>query len=74
MSLQNKDVRVDAAGSIVVITPLTASGREWLDEHIESESWQWYAGGLCVDHRYAANIVHGMRDDDLAVSTANCYY
>lgn len=74
MPLLDKDARADATGSVVVITPLTAIAREWINDNTESESWQWYAGGLCVDHRYAESIVLGMRGDGLQVSTANCYY
>jgi hypothetical protein len=68
------DARADATGSMVVITPLSAQAREWITDNTESEPWQWYAGGLCVDHRYAQDIVLGMRDTGLSVSTANCYY
>lgn len=73
MATASADVRCDASGSIVMITPLTAEGRDWMEENLPSEPWQWYAGGLAVEMRYADDIVIGMRDDGLSVSTANFY-
>lgn len=72
--IADADVRVDADGSLVLFTPLTDAGRAWIDEHTETEPWQWLGPALCVEHRYAADLVHGMRNDGLKVSTAHCWF
>jgi len=73
MATLNADIRADADGSIVVMTPLTEDGRVWMKMKVDSEPWQWYAGGLCVEHRFAADLVTYARQDGLTVSTANFY-
>lgn len=64
------DIRCDASGNLVVVTPLTANGRDWMASNVEAEDWQEYAGGLAVDLRYATDIVIAARAEDLSVSTA----
>ena len=43
-------------GSIVQIVCLTDEARTWLDEHCESEPWQWMGNTLCVDQRMFAPL------------------
>ena len=61
------DVMVDRHGSIVGLAPLTPAGREWIEAHCQTEPWQWLAGVLNVDMRYAGDIVTGMQADGLTV-------
>jgi hypothetical protein len=61
------DVMVDRHGSIVGLAPMTSAGREWIEEHCQAEPWQWLAGTLNVDMRYAGEIVAGMQADGLIV-------
>ena len=42
------DFVVDDYGSIVGITPITPAARDWLDENVESEPWQWLGCTLNV--------------------------
>lgn len=69
----NTDVRFDASGSIVSITPLTETGREWMADNLDTEDWQYTGVSIAVDHRCAANILQGMRESGLTVSTAFFY-
>jgi hypothetical protein len=64
------DVRVESDSSMVVITPVSYLGRQWIDEHVQADSWQWLGTSLAIDKRYAAPIVEGMLDDGLAVETS----
>ncbi len=61
------DVEVCNEGSIFIFTPLTKAGREWISLHVEATEAQWFAGGLVVEHRYAANLADGMVGDGLVV-------
>ena len=59
------DVQVVNEGTIVLFRPLTDAARTWIDENVNSEDYQWFGGGLCVEHRYANDIVEGMKADGL---------
>ena len=61
------DVRVNDQGSVVLLQPITEAASDWIDENIESESWQWFGGALAVEHRYADAIIEGMQSDGLGV-------
>jgi hypothetical protein len=47
-------------GSIVMLRPNTDAAREWLDENVESESWQWQGPFLCMDARMAQPLIEGI--------------
>ncbi len=64
------DVRVESGGrlaSMVLITPVSYVGRQWIDENLQVEGWQWLGRSLAVDKRYAEPIVDGMIGDGLDV-------
>ena len=61
------DVIVDSYGSVVGLSPMTQAAREWIEENVAAESWQWLGGVLNVESRYAADLVAGMQDDGLIV-------
>lgn len=67
MANQKFDVEVDNCGSIWRFTPMTSEARDWIDENVASEGWQWLGGSLCVEHRYGPDLVQGMLDNGLAV-------
>jgi hypothetical protein len=46
-------------GSVVTIAPVSEAARDWIDENVASEPWQWLGGALCIDHRYAATSSKG---------------
>ncbi len=50
------DIEIEDGGSIYLFKPLTDAGRDWLHEHTETESWQWWNGALVVEHRYAGQL------------------
>jgi hypothetical protein len=61
------DVLTDNFGSIVGITPMTPTAREWIGENVDAEPWQWLGGTLNIDRRYAADLVEGMVEAGLTV-------
>src|ERR1700739_173551 len=61
------DVTVRNEGSIIMLTPVSAEGKAWIDENLGLESWQWLGNSCAIEWRYAPDIVHGMMDDGLEV-------
>jgi hypothetical protein len=61
------DVLVRNEGSVFVFCPLTEAARNWIEDNVESESWQWFGSALVVDHRYAAALGLGMKDAGLVL-------
>jgi hypothetical protein len=61
------DIEVYANGSFVGITPLTLTARQWIDENVKAEGWQWLGDTLWVDVRYADDLILGALDAGLEV-------
>lgn len=53
--------------SLVLVTPGNSAEREWLDENVRSESWQWLGPSLAVDLRFANDLIAGAKDAGFAV-------
>ena len=53
---------VENHGSIVLVRPLTADVRTWLEEHTDDEA-QWFGNALCVEPRYVEDIVLGLIEE-----------
>jgi hypothetical protein len=43
------DFQIADHGTIISIRPLNEAARQWLDENVVSEPWQWVQGALCVE-------------------------
>ncbi len=63
------DVLVRNEGSILMLTPDSDSGREWIDENLGLESWQWLGNSCAIEWRYAPAIIEGMWEDGLEVTS-----
>lgn len=50
-------VDIDREGSIVLFTPLDAEAREWFEDNVSAEPWQWMGATLAVDHRMAKELI-----------------
>jgi hypothetical protein len=61
------DVNVSRSGSVFVFDLNTEAAESWVDENVQSESWQWLGGRLCVDHGFVHALVEGMQDAGLLV-------
>ena len=64
------EVAIYDYGSIVQFEPLVERAVEWFEENVQSESWQWLGGRLCVDHRYADDLARGLADSGFVLSMA----
>ena len=62
------DIRVSNHGSIFMVSPLSDAAREWVDEHVQLEDWQWMGNAFSVDRHYIENLVEGMIGDGLVVA------
>jgi hypothetical protein len=51
------DFQITDQGSIFLIRPLNEAARQWLDENVVSEPWQWVQGALFVEARFARDLV-----------------
>ena len=47
---------------------MVRTARDWIDENVASEPWQWLGGALCVDHRYAGDLIEAIADDGFDLS------
>ena len=61
------DVLIRNEGTVWVFNPLTPAAKEWFDENVESESWQWLGTSLVVDHGFAMGLIQGIEDAGLAI-------
>lgn len=59
------DIQVENGGTLFLFRPLTDKAKQWLDENVQAESWQWYGPALVVDHRYAVELALGAQKDGL---------
>lgn len=54
-------------GSIGILTPLSESAFEWVDEHLPGDHQTWGANGIVVERRYTYAIVDGIRAAGLTI-------
>ena len=65
-SPQIPDFFVENHGSIFLLRPVTPAAFAWVSEHIPEEA-QFFGEAVCVEHRYIAEIVEGIRESGLEV-------
>ena len=51
------DFQIADHGTVISIRPLNDAARQWLDETVVSEPWQWVQGALCVEARFARDLL-----------------
>ena len=55
------DVEVTGFGeSVLRFVPLTDAARDWFEDNVASEAWQWLGHALVVDHRLAVDLLRGI--------------
>ena len=62
------DVQIENEGSIFMFHVLTDTAREWVDENVGLESWQWLGRAFAVEHRFAEDLAGGMQEAGLEVA------
>lgn len=53
-------------GTIVLLTPETEAGFEWVKDNLPDGAMTWGAA-IVIEHRYADDILTGIADDGLLV-------
>ena len=61
------DVLVADHGSVAMLTPMTPESRQWVEEHVETEPWQWLGASLACEPRCLEQLVKGMQETGLTV-------
>lgn len=62
------DFHLIDAGSLVGFYPLTAEARDWFNNSVTSDGWQWM-GNICyVENRYAGDLYAGIVSEGFAVT------
>jgi hypothetical protein len=62
------DFTVQNEGSIFLLRPITPAAKKWVNEHIGADNgFQPMWPTVVIEHRYIADVVEGIRDDDLTV-------
>ena len=51
------DFQIADHGSIISIRPLNEAACQWLYENVVSEPWQWVQDALCVEPRFARDLI-----------------
>lgn len=59
------DVEVVNAGSFFMFLPLSERAQEWISINVFDALM--YGDALCVEHRYACDLVSGMQSDGLVL-------
>ena len=62
------DFSISDHGTVISIRPLNELARQWLDENVVSEPWQWVQGALCVEARFARDLIIEIEQAGLTVS------
>ncbi len=68
MSSSKIDVKVVWHGSVASLEPMTKAAKQWMDENLRVEGWQWLGNMLCIEPRYADEIAGGMQAAGLVVA------
>ena len=51
------DFQIADHGTVISIRPLNQAARQWLDENVVAEPWLWIQGALCVEARFARDLL-----------------
>lgn len=60
-------MQVTDHGSIVSFQPANEQEYSWMQDNLQTESWQWLGRNLNVDHRFADDIIALMQEEGLAL-------
>ena len=49
--------------TVHVLRPVSQQAKEWVDEHVQYESWNMMGEGIAIEHRYIGPIVEAMLNE-----------
>lgn len=58
------DLEFSDHGSIVLCTPVTDAGKEWIAEHVSDDAL-WHGRSLVIEPRYVDDLANGAAEDGL---------
>lgn len=61
------DVIVTGGGTTYLFDPITQRAKDWVNDNVHAEPYQFFGGALAVEHRYIGDLVAGARGDGLNV-------
>jgi hypothetical protein len=61
------DFLVADHGSIVILTPFTPAGNDWVAEHLPEDAQRW-SRGVAIERRYWPDICDGILDAGLSLT------
>jgi hypothetical protein len=67
---QDPDFRVRDEGSLVLLWPVTAAARDWVNEHLPEDRLRWMSATV-IEHRYVGDILAGIEADGLVLANAS---
>jgi hypothetical protein len=62
------DFQIVDQGTIFLIRPLNQAARQWLTENVVSEPWQWVDDALCVEARFARDLIIEIEEAGFEIS------
>ena len=62
------DFQIADHGTVISIRPLNDAARQWLAQNVVSEPWQWVQGALCVEARFARDLVLEIEEAGFEIS------
>ena len=62
------DFQIADHGTVISIRPLNDAARQWLDENVVSELWQWVQGALCVEASFARDLIIEIEEAGFEIS------
>ncbi len=62
------DIIVNDQGSVVTFQPVSVAAKEWFNDNVEAEDWQWLGPVLGVDHRMAQNLLDGLVNEGFEIA------
>ena len=64
---EGPDIIIRDEGSIFMVRPVSDAGKQWIDDNVPTEPWQWVEEAFSVGHRYITDIIDGMLADGIVV-------
>jgi hypothetical protein len=61
-AIPNPDYLIRDNGTTWAFCPLTPDAKQWTEENVQLESWQWLGATFVVDWRYGVPLAEGISE------------
>ena len=62
------DFEANLDGSIGQIKAISDTAKAWLDDNVQTESWQWLGDRLCIDRRYFLPLLEAIEEEGFNIA------